>query len=99
MTKKSIEQMTESLAIAATRRISPRDFSKFADRCSRLSTPLGVVVNLHAKAADGNSPDVGKWVELTRSEWIEVSGMTRRQAREWWISQYQPTNQLNQKKI
>lgn len=85
---KSIEQMTESLTIAATSRISPRDFAKFAARCARLSAPLGVVVALHAEAADGNSPDVEKWVEHTRSEWVDVDGMTKEQAREWWMAQY-----------
>lgn len=87
-TKKTVDEMTEALTKAATSRIGPRDFAKFAQRCARLSVPLGVVVAMHAEAADGNSPDVDTWVEHTRSEWIDVDGMTREQARAWWSKEY-----------
>lgn len=80
--------MTEALTKAATSRIAPRDFAKFARRCARLSRPLGVVVGMHAEAADGNSPDVETWVQHTLTEWIEVAGMREQHARDWWISQY-----------
>ena len=78
----------ESLTAAATG-LDPHDWTEFAIRCAKLSAPLGVVVSMHAEAADGNSPDVQAWPAATLREWDAVDGMDAAQAREWWIREYE----------
>ncbi|RMH11304.1 MAG: hypothetical protein D6698_16590 [Gammaproteobacteria bacterium] len=74
--------------------LSPRDFEGFADELAACA-PAAIVqiVRQHAKAADGNSPDLSEWVDRTLAEWNEYldSGCdpdNGEQANEWWRRKY-----------
>ena len=69
-------------------KLDPRDFSGFAEACAEISDPLGVVVGMHADSASGESPDVDEWVKHTIDEFRAVDGMTKEQARDWWMQRY-----------
>lgn len=76
----SLEEITDKL--------EPRDFKGFADEARKLSEPLAAVIEMHAEAAAGNSPDVQKWVDTTADEWAKVESMSEDQAKEWWLKEY-----------
>lgn len=84
LTKTQIEQAADGL--------SPRDFAEFARRISKLDKAVGKTVEMHAEAADGNSPDlIDGWIDGTTNdaEALAKAGIITADAAEvYWMIQY-----------
>lgn len=73
--------------------LGERDFDGFAGRISAIDPALGRVVELHAEAADGNSPDLKDWIGATAEEsaqLVEEGIHTTAAAARWWFARYLP---------
>ena len=84
ITKTQIEQAANGLA--------PRDFAGFARRISQLDKAVGKTVEMHAGAADGNSPDlIDGWIDGTTddAEALAKAGIITAAAAEvYWMIRY-----------
>ena len=84
LTKTQIRQAADGLA--------PRDFSGFARRISRLDKAVGRTVEMHAEAADGDSPDlIGGWIDRTADDAEALAGagtITAGAAGVYWMVRY-----------
>lgn len=76
------------------------ELAEFAARVRRADAVLGVVVTLHAKAADGHSPELLVWIAETAREAAEIhrAGITTRADAARWISHYADTEMSESEK-
>jgi len=71
--------------------LNPRDYAKFAEAVTAIDPVLGATVQMHAKAADANSPDLADWVGHTMDDAraLDLDDVTTVEgARAWWLSRY-----------
>lgn len=70
------------------KQVGDRDFHGFAAKVAELDEIAGALAEMHAGAADGNSPDVCEWVRGTFDDALDCDAETVDDAREWWINRY-----------
>jgi len=84
--------ITKTQIEEAAKGLDPRDFAGFARRIKAIDAAVGKTVEMHADAADGNSPDLAEgWIDGTRddAEALAKANITTEDAAEvYWMVKY-----------